>query len=63
METIRGQLVELLRKAVADRENDIYVPVKELAGLVDIWEQLNAGAGGGNVVRVVLEGETEGWAN
>lgn len=63
MEEIKKGLVELLRRAVKFRERDDYVPPKDLAVLVDVWEKLGGPVEDGpQEIKVVFEGGEESWA-
>lgn len=58
MEEIKAGLVELLRKAVQFRGRDDYVPPKDLAVLVDVWEKLSGpDEAGPQEVKVVFAGK------
>ena len=63
MEEIKAGLIELLRKAVRFRERDDFVPPKDLAVLVDVWEKLGGPVDDGpQEIKVVFDApEMERW--
>lgn len=63
MEEIKAGLVELLRKAVQFRGRDDYVPPKDLAVLVDVWDKLGGHVEDGpQEIKVMFESpEMERW--